>query len=172
MVLFATTATLGYSRSRRAGGAALGSTTVSTTTQRPPDWFRVLAVLTLLWMLFGVMALAMDWTADAADVAQMSAAQQELRAERPPWLFAVYAVATLGGLAGAIGLLLRRRWAVALLALSLAAVVVQFGYVLLVMDAIRLLGAAAALTFPLVIATLGVLFLWFSVAARRRGWLR
>jgi hypothetical protein len=145
---------------------------VIATTNRPPVWFWVVAVLTLLWMLIGVMALVMDWMADAAAVAQMSAAQQALRAERPQWLFAVYAVATLGGLGGAIGLLLRRRWAVTLLALSLAAVVVQFGYVLLVMDAIRLLGAASAITFPLVIATLGVLFLWFALVARRRGWLR
>jgi hypothetical protein len=80
-------------------------------------------------------------------------------------------VATFSGLAGAIALLLRRSWAVPALAVSLAAVAVQFGYTFLVLDAARILGAAAALPFPITIFLIGAALLYFAVLSARRGWL-
>jgi hypothetical protein len=141
-------------------------------TTRVPAWFWAVSVLALLWMLVGLLALAMDFMTDEAALAQMTEAQRQLHTTRPQWVFVVYAVAIFSGLAGAIGLLLRRGWAVPALALSLVAVIVQFGYVFLVMDAIAVMGAAQALPFPLMIFALALLWLWFAVIARRRGWLR
>jgi hypothetical protein len=138
----------------------------------PPRWYWLAASLALLWMLFGVFALAMDAMMDEAAMAQLSEGQRQLYAERPQWLFVVYAVAIGSGLAGAIGLLLRRAWAVPALMLSLLAVLVQFGYIFGVMDAIaRLGGAAAAVPFPLTIIVAGMLALWLGLHARGRGWL-
>jgi hypothetical protein len=137
-----------------------------------PRWYWLAASLALLWMLFGVFALAMDAMMDEAAMAQLSEGQRQLYAERPQWLFVVYAVAIGSGLAGAIGLLLRRAWAVPALMLSLLAVLVQFGYIFGVMDAIaRLGGAAAAVPFPLTIIVAGMLALWLGLHARGRGWL-
>jgi hypothetical protein len=75
------------------------------------------------------------------------------------------------GLIGAIGLLLRKRWATTYFLVSLIAIVVQFGYTLFVMDAIALLGPAMALPFPIVIAAFAVFLLWFARYARRHGWI-
>jgi hypothetical protein len=122
-------------------------------------------------MLFGLVALSADFMTDEATLAQMSEAQQQLYASRPQWLFAVYAIAIFSGLAGAIGLLMRKAWAIHAFAISLAAVVIQFGYTFLVMDAIRLLGAAAALSFPIVIFVIGVALLWFATRSRKSGWI-
>jgi len=61
--------------------------------------------------------------------AQLREAQRQLYAARPQWLFAVYGVAIFSGLTGAIGLLLRKSWASMLFGLSLAAIIVQFGYI-------------------------------------------
>lgn len=122
-------------------------------------------------MLFGVMAWVMDLMTDEAALAQMSEAQRQLFATRPQWIFVVYGIAIFSGLAGTIGLLMRKAWATPVLGISLVAIVVQFGYVFLVMDAIRLLGAATTVPFPLVIFTLGAALLWFSVFAKRRGWI-
>lgn len=122
-------------------------------------------------MLFGVMALIADFMMDEAALAQMSEAQQQLYASRPQWLFVVYAIAIFSGLAGTIGLLMRKAWAIPALAISLGAVVVQFGYTFLVMDAIRLLGAAAALPFPIVIFVIGVALLWFATRSGKSGWI-
>lgn len=141
------------------------------TTARVPRWYWIVSVLALLWMLVGVLAWFMDLMMDDAALAGMSEAQREVYLSRPPWLFVVYAVAVFSGFAGALGLLLRRTWAVAALTLSFVAVVVQFGYSFLALDLIRRLGAAAALPFPLVILALGGLLLWVARRARAAGWL-
>jgi hypothetical protein len=138
---------------------------------RPPRWYWVIAGLGVLWMLLGVMAWVVDLMTDEAGLAQMSEAQRQLYAARPQWLFAVYGVAIFSGLIGAIGLLLRKSWASMLLALSLAAVIVQFGYTFAVMHAAERLGAAVAIPFPLVIFLIGVALLWFARRSRARGWI-
>jgi hypothetical protein len=137
-----------------------------------PRWYWIVAVLALLWMLFGVLAFIMDPLTDEATLEQMGQAQRELFEARPLWLFVVYGVAVFSGLAGAIGLVMRRGWAVAAFAVSLVFVVLQFVYVLFVMDAIGRIGVAEALPFPLVILAIGIVLLWFSVVSRRRGWIR
>lgn len=136
-----------------------------------PRWFWIVAVLALLWMLFGVLAFIMDPLTDEAALEQMSEAQRELFESRPTWLFVVYGIAVFTGLAGAIGLLMRRAWAVTAFAVSLVFVVVQFFYVLFILDAIGRIGAAEAVPFPVVIVAIGAGLLWFSIAARRRGWI-
>ncbi len=136
-----------------------------------PRWYWIVAVLAVLWTLFGVLAFIMDPLTDEAALEQMGEAQRELFEARPNWLFVVYAISVFSGLAGAIGLLMRRSWAVRAFAASLIFVIVQFVYVLFVMDAIGRIGAAEALPFPLVILTIGAVLLWFSIHARRRGWI-
>lgn len=145
---------------------------MSLSTARAPVWYWLIAVLALLWMLFGLMALAMDAMMDDAALAALPEAQRALYLDRPQWLFVVYATAIFSGLAGAIGLLLRRAWSIPLLLLSIVAIVLQFGYTLFGMDAIGRLGAAAALPFPLLILGIGIALWAFALHARRRGWLR
>jgi len=139
-------------------------------TDKAPKGFWILAVLALVWMLFGVMAWVMDLITDEASLSKLSEAQRHLYAIRPQWLFGVYAVAIFSGLAGAIGLLLRKGWATAAFGISLVAVIVQFGYTFVVMDAFRLLGASAV-AFPLVIFAIGVFLLWYSLRARKQRWI-
>ncbi len=137
----------------------------------PPRWYRVVSVLALLWMLFGVAALLQDAFGSEAMRATMSDAQRQLYDARPRWLFLCYAVAIFAGLAGAVALLLRRRWAVPVLVLSLAAAVVQFGYTFVGMRAIELLGPAIALPFPLVILAIGAALVGVARHAEQAGWL-
>lgn len=144
---------------------------MQTATNKPPKWYWVVSVLALVWMLIGVLAWTADLMMDEASLAQLSEAQRQLYETRPQWLFAVYAIAIFSGLAGAIGLLLRQGWVTIAFGVSLAAVIVQFGYTFLVMDAIELLGAGAALAFPLVIFAIGVTLLWFSMYAKKAGWI-
>ena len=139
-------------------------------TAKPPLWYWIVSGLALVWMLFGVLAWFMDFMMDEAALAQLSEAQRQLYTARPQWLFVDYAIAIFSGLAGAVGLLLRKTWATLALGVSLAAVIVQFGYTFLVLEAIELLGAAAALPFPLVIFAIGVFLLWFSMQSKARGW--
>jgi hypothetical protein len=139
---------------------------------KPPTWYWLVSGLALLWMLFGVMAWTMDLMTDETALAQMGEGQRQIYAARPHWLFIVYAIAIFSGLAGAIGLLLRQGWCIPALAISLLAIIIQFGYTFLAMDVIRLLGAAAAVSFPIVIFAIGAALLWFAVRATRRGWIQ
>lgn len=139
---------------------------------KPPVWYWVIAGVALVWMLFGVMAWVSDLMMDEAALAQMSEAQRQLYEARPQWIFVLYAVAIFTGFAGAIALLLRKAWAVPAFAVSLIAVVVQFGYVFFGLRAIERLGAAQVLPFPLLIFAIGAFLLWFSMRARGKGWLR
>lgn len=136
-----------------------------------PRSHHIISMLVLLWMLIGVIALAMDLTMSDEALARLSEAQRTLNASRPAWLMVVYGIATLGGLAGAIGLLMKKAWAVPALGVSLAAVIVQFATILFVLDAIALLGAGAAIPFPLVICVIGAASLWYATRAKANGWL-
>ena len=138
---------------------------------RPPRWYWVASWLALLWMLSGAAAFVMDALTDEAALAQMTAAQRELYEARPPWLFAIYGLAIASGLAGAVGLLLRKRWAVHALAVSLAAVVIQFGYLVFGLRAVERVGASQALSLPVVVFLAGALVLIVALRAKKSGWI-
>ncbi len=137
----------------------------------PPTWYRVVAIVAALWMAFGLFALYQDISGSEAMRSQMSEAQLELYASRPTWMVGIYAVAVVAGFAGAVGLVMRRLWAVPALTLSLLAAVIQFGYTFTAMRAIQLLGPALALPFPIVILAIGVALVLVGRKARESGWL-
>lgn len=137
-----------------------------------PTWFKVVAVLLLLWALMGVAACAGHVMAGE----QLAQAQGEwdvafFRA-LPAWFAWDYAVATGASLAGAIALLRGARLAVVLYVVSLVAVVVQFGYVFGATDLIAHKGAAATVPFPAFIAVMGAVQIAVARMAAHRGWVR
>jgi hypothetical protein len=140
-------------------------------TRATPKWFSVAAWVAVLWMLSGGGAFVMDLMTDEAALAQMSPGQRELYEARPGWILAMYAVAVLSGIAGSLALVLRKAWAVPALMLSLIAVVIQFGYVLFGTPAIERVGAAEAVTLPIVVFVAGSLTLWLAVKAKGAGWI-
>ncbi len=91
----------------------------------PPSWFRVVAIVALLWNLLGCVAFFLDFRLSPDDLAKLSAAQQALYAARPGWAIAATAIAVFGGVLGCIGVLLRKKWAFAVLVLSLLGILVQ-----------------------------------------------
>ena len=140
--------------------------------RRPPGWFWVVGVLVALWMLVGVLAWCVDLGMSAERLAQMPAAQQQLHAARPQWVFVVYAIAVFTGLAGAILLLLRHKLAKTLFLLSLFAAIVQFGYIFSAMHALALLGPAMALPLPAMVIAVGLFTVWYARWCARHGLTR
>jgi hypothetical protein len=136
-----------------------------------PKWFTIIAIVAALWNLLGCFAFAADLRLSPEDVAALPAQQQALYAARPAWAVAATGVAVIGGVLGCIGLLLRRRWAYALLLLSLIGIVVQdFGLFVLAGGA-RLAGAAAIAIQSLVLL-IGIGLVMLSRKAIANGWLR
>jgi hypothetical protein len=133
-------------------------------------WFLPVSILILLWMMVGIGGFVVDMMMTPEDWAQMPESQQRLYASRPPFLYACYAVATGSGIVGAIMLLMRRRASVAVLAVSLVAVIVQFGYTIWGLNAPAIAGNGIyGLASSIVLAGAGSV--WVARKAEGEGWL-
>lgn len=136
-----------------------------------PGWFWGLAVLALLWNLFGLAMFYMQYTMTPEQLAQLPEAQRSLQEGFPAWLWVLYGVAVVAGTLGSILLLMGRRFALPVFWVSLVAVVVQFGYCLFPGGMIEVLGPAQALPMPIVVIAVAALLVWFARRAIARGWL-
>ena len=90
-----------------------------------PKWLTPVAILALLWNLLGASAYLMDVTMSPEAVAKLGAAERAMYASRPAWFVVAYASAVWFGVAGSVGLLLRKRWAAPLFLLSLLGLIAQ-----------------------------------------------
>jgi hypothetical protein len=135
-----------------------------------PKWYLPVTILALLWNLLGCAAFLSDVMLTPEDVARMSAAQQALYAARPAWAVAATAIAVWGGVAGCLGLILRKRWAMPLLLASLAGVIAQDLGLFVLSDAARQAGPVPMVLQGLVLlVAIGLVLLARKAAAR--GWL-
>ena len=138
---------------------------------KPPGWFWAVGALALLWNLFGLAMFYLSVTMTPEQLAQLPAAQREVTEGYPTWLWALYGVAVVTGTLGSLLLLLRRRLALPVFWLSLAAVVVLFAYSLFPGRMLELMGPAQALPMPVTVTVVALLRVWFSRRAIARGWL-
>ena len=135
-----------------------------------PLSFWLVVGLALLWNLFGLFSFYAHFTATPAVIASWPEAQQQIAAATPRWIYVAFAVATIGGVLGSLGLLLRKRWAVPVLLLSLVAIVVQFGSVYALTRAWALSGIGGVI-LPLCIGLFALFLWWYAGKAAARGWL-
>ncbi len=136
-----------------------------------PGWYWAVAGLAALWEAGGCYAYLTQVSMKAADMGALPAAQRDLWLAMPVWIWCAYAIAVWVGLSGALGLLMRQRWARLAFILSLLAAIVQFGWTFLVRNALSALGAPAAI-LPAAIILIGAFLVWFAGAAARSGGLR
>ncbi|ANI78941.1 MULTISPECIES: sugar transporter [Sphingobium] len=133
--------------------------------------FAIFALGLLIWNLIGVAAFILQYTADLAALAKSDPYTARIFAGMPGWAWAAYAVAVGAGTLGATMLLMRKRVAVPLFALSVIGVVVQFGYSFLGTDLLAVKGAGAA-AFPAVILVIAVGQLLYAQGLQAKGVLR
>ena len=137
-------------------------------TSAVPAWFWIAAAGALLFELLGCF---MFYAQMSIDPDTLPIDQRAMWDASPPWISAAYGVAVGVGVVGAVLLLMRRRLAEPLLLVSLVAVAVQFGGVLLV-PAIREVTPSAAYNLPIAIFVVCYGIWMLSRLARKRGWLR
>lgn len=135
-----------------------------------PKWFTVVAIVALLWNVLGCIAFVLDMRLTPEDVAKLSEAQQALHAARPAWSVAATAIAVFGGALGCIGLLIRRRWALALLLLSLLGIIVQDVELFVLSNGAALAGIGAVV-LQAVVLLVGVLLVLLGRKGVARAWL-
>lgn len=94
--------------------------------KKPSILYWVVAGLGFIWNLLGVAAYIGQALMDDAQI--IAANGEEVGAmiiNQPAWYTAVFAVAVFAGALGCLGLLLRQKWALILLGLSLLCVIIQ-----------------------------------------------
>ena len=136
-----------------------------------PGWFIVAVVVLSLWAIAGVAAFAAHVLAGETMAAEQGAWDLAYFRALPAWFAWVYGTATLASLGGAIALWMRSRHAVLLYAVSLVAVLIQFGYVFLGTGLVAHKGAAATVPFPALIVLMGLIQIAVARMALRRGWI-
>ena len=135
---------------------------------RAPVHLWIVGVLALLWNAIG----AFDYLATQLKLdfymSQFTEQQLAFFYGLPAWAVAGWAFGVWGGLAGAVGLVLRRRWAVWAFAVSLAGLAVSSIYTLVLSNGAEVMGAGGAV-FNAVIWALAIFLLLYARAQATRG---
>lgn len=137
---------------------------------KPPLWFWAVSAAMLLWNGLGTMAYVADATITADALNALPEAERALRASRPAWATAAFAVAVFGGVVGCLLLLVRSRWALPVLVLSLLGVAVQMTHAFLIANSYGVYGPVG-LIMPALVLMFSLFLVWFARRARARGWL-
>lgn len=130
----------------------------------------IISIVALLWNLLGVMSYIMQVTMSGDMMANMSEAERALYETMPAWVTGAFAIAVFGGVAGCVGLLLKKAWCVPVFLISLAAIIVQFGYWLFATDSIAVIGNEV-FWMPALVTAVAVFLVWYSRDAKAKGWL-
>ena len=131
-------------------------------------WFMPAAVGSLLFMGLGCVAYLSHVLADPNS---LPIDQRAAYLAEPAWVTGAYAVAVWAGLAGTILLVMKKKLAEATLGVSLAAVLIWLGGLLIVAP-LRNSMSANDLIVALVVTALTWTIFWFGRHSRQRGWLR
>ena len=134
-----------------------------------PPWYWVIAAVALLLNLLGCAFFGMEIFAPEAMMESMTEDQKEWARSIPRWIYFVYGLAVTSGVAGSIGLFMRKGWAIAMFAICLVAVVVQMVYTMIIGGGIQVMGPSG-LVMPSLVIGFSTALLWFSWFARSRNW--
>ncbi|WP_298672196.1 hypothetical protein [uncultured Sphingomonas sp.] len=138
---------------------------------RVPMWFRIAALLLVIWGAGGVFSCVQQFRLGADAMGEATAYDRALHAALPGWYNWVYALAVGSGFAGAVALLLGKAVARPLYLISLIAVIAQFGYLFATTDIIAAKGVWVTY-FPLAIVAITLIAVRLAGVARRSGWVR
>jgi hypothetical protein len=144
------------------------ATTASTSATGIPAWFRIAAVVAVLWNAFGVFQYLSSVGLFGDPMASLDAAQRAAAESIPPAITAAFAIGTLAGLIGSLGLLLRKGWAVPVLLVSLLGLIALEGWIVFLSGALEAFGGIA---LPATIVIVAAVLVWLASHARSRGWL-
>lgn len=144
--------------------------TATTALESRPTLFWVIAILALLWNLMGVFAFVMQVNMSPDVLAALPDAERQLIASQPAWFMFVFAIAVFAGALGSLMLLLKKKFAMPLLVLSLLGVLAQKAYVHLFSDIYTIMGSGAMVLSILVIV-IALFLVWFARMSIAKGWI-
>lgn len=137
-----------------------------------PRHLLIIGALAVLWNAVGAFDYLMTQTRNEAYMSRFTADQLAYFYGFPAWVVATWALGVWGGVLGSVLLLLRRRSAVPVFAVSLVAMVMTTVYNFSLSDGREIMGGTGPLIFSTVIFVIAVLLLVYARAMAKRGVLR
>jgi hypothetical protein len=146
---------------------------MATTAQtRTPTMLWVIGILSLLWNCFGCYDYLMTNLKNQAYLAQFNPDILAYMDKLPAWTTGFWALGVWGGLAGAVLLLMRSRYAVWLYGVSLIGAVVGLGYQMFLTKMPAAMNEGAMRFMPWVIILIAAFQLWYAWNEEKKGVLR
>jgi len=142
-------------------------------TAKTPWHLWLVGVVAVLFNAIGVFDFTMSMTQGEAYMAAAGMTPEQIAhyREMPAWMTLVWAIGVLGAFGASALVLLRRKLAFPVFAVSLAAFLLSLAYSYLLTDGGKVMGQQMAITSA-VIAALLAFFTWYAWAMSRRGVLR
>jgi len=137
-----------------------------------PRHLWIIGVIALLWNAVGAFDYLMTQTRNASYMASFTPEQLEYFYGFPAWVEGAWAIAVWGGVLGSVLLLLRRRLALPVFAVSFVAMVVTTIHNFVLSDGLQVMGGAGTLAFSALIFLVALALVFYARAMAARGVLR
>ncbi len=141
------------------------------TYNKPTRGFWIIAIIALLWNLMGVFQFLSSTIWKDLLFETLTENQINLFLNLPSWHSVVFCIAVVTGLLGSIFLLLRKKIAIPMFAISAIGVILQMGYWVFATEVIAVYGVTEAVTMPIIVVITAILLLFYSRTAASKGWL-
>ncbi len=140
------------------------------TTTKPKAAYWIIAVVAFIWNILGVSAYLQQQYNTESFQSQYTLDQLELIYATPSWATAAFAIAVFGGLLGSLALLLRKKLATLLFAISLLGIIVQMIYNFFIINSMKVYGPSVMI-MPIMVIIFGVFLFIHSKKSTTKGWL-
>lgn len=137
------------------------------TITKPTPLYWLISIVAIFWNFMGIIAyLGQAYISD--DALKMLPEENQLYFSNvPAWVTAAFAVAVFGGFLGAIGLIIRKKWAYFLFVVSFLALVAQHVYNFFIQNYIEMTGSQMIL--PIVTFIIALFLIYFSKQKSQQG---
>jgi hypothetical protein len=138
---------------------------------KPPLSFWIIAAVALVWNLIGLFMYYSGVGATPEELQAVYSPEQYAAIEATPmWVTSAFAIATTFGVIASIVLLLRKAMAYLLFVVSFVALLVQDLYLFLLSDSLAVFGSSLLVIQGSVFLG-GVIWVWYSSLAKKKGWI-
>jgi len=143
---------------------------MTTSVNKPPIWFWIVSVITLLWNAMGVHGYLSQAYQTKAFTDAYTQEQLDVMNAMPSWYTALFAIAVFSGVIGCLLLLLRKKFAKPILVLSFLAATIMMVYFLFIAD-LKGVDFSDNKIMSYVIIAIAAFLVWFSRKAHTKGWI-
>ncbi len=136
-----------------------------------PSWYWILVIVFVLWNIMGVFSFYIHTFITEEALAQLPTNERDLYDQYPKLITVVFGVAVFFGLAGAIGLFFKKKWAKIAAIISIVAVIIQMSHHVFFTKSIEVYGLLHTITMPILVVVFGLFLVWLSNFSIKKGWL-